>query len=419
MENNNKNEVQDLDLLAEKLVGRVQDEGFELLGPDGVLTQLTSTVLSKALQVEMDVHLGYAKGDPAGRGSGNSRNGATQKKVLSDTGAIPVEVPRDRNATFEPKLVPKHQRRIAGLDDMVLGLFSRGMTTRDICSQLNDTYDIDMSPTLVSKITDAVMPEVVEWRSRPLDEMYPVMYLDAIVVKIRTDGKVVKRPLYVALAINLDGEKQVLGIELGDGSEGAKFWLSFCTNLKNRGVDDVIITCCDGLTGFSDAIEAVWPQATVQTCVVHLIRNSLKYVGYQDRKKVAAKLKPIYKASNEEAALQALAEFDDTYGGKYPAIVKTWENAWERFTPFLGWDEQIRKVIYTTNAIESLNYQLRKVTKTRGSFPTDDACYKLVYLAICNTGKAGTGKQVAGTKTQGWKQALNMFAIAYPERIRI
>jgi putative transposase len=399
----------------DRLMAQVDAEGLELLGPDGVLTDLTSRIMNRAMEAELADHLGYEAGDPAGHGSGNNRNGSSAKTVLTDAGAVPVKVPRDRNATFEPQLVPKHQRRLDGFNDIVLSLVSRGMTTRDVRAHLADAYKVNVSAELISKITDAVLPELRAWQSRPLQEMYPILYLDAIVVKVRTDGRVTNRPVYIAMAVDLDGAKHVLGLWLGSGDEGAKFWLGVLTELHNRGVKDVLIACCDGLTGFGDAIEAVWPQATVQTCVVHLIRNSIRFCSWKDRRTVVADLKPIYTAPTVEAAELALDEFDTKWGGTYGAIVDLWRRHWDRFIPFLDFDLAIRKIIYTTNAIESLNYQLRKVTKTKGSFPTDDAVLKIFYLAIDNIGHHRGGE--LGTHTQGWKQALNAFAIAYPGRI--
>lgn len=414
-----ENEVMARPLIDEatldRLMAKVQSEGLELLGPDGVLTELTSRIMNRAMETELTDHLGYEPGDPAGYGSGNNRNGTSPKTVLTDAGAVPVRVPRDRNGEFEPKLVPKHARRLEGFNDIVVSLISRGMTTRDVQAHLAAAYKVEISPELISKITDAVLPELREWQARPLDAMYPVMYLDAIVVKVRTDGRVSNRPVYIAMAIDLDGCKHVLGLWLGAGDEGAKYWLSVLTELRNRGVTDVLIVCTDGLTGFSDAIEAVWPQAIVQTCVVHLIRNSMRFTAHKDRRPVVRALKPIYTAPTVDAAAQALDEFETNWGSSYAAIVELWRRNWDRFIPFLDFDPAVRKIIYTTNAIESLNYQLRKVTKTRGSFPTDDAVLKIFYLAITNIGNHRGGD--LGTHTQGWKQALNAFAIAFPGRI--
>ena len=399
------------------LMDKIDAEGLELLGPQGVLTELTSKIMNLAMDAERTDHLGYEHGDRAGWGSGNSRNGTSPKTVITDAGAVPVEVPRDRNGTFEPKLVGKHQRRLEGFNDIVIGLVSRGMTTRDVQSQLREAYQVDISPELVSKITDGVLPELRAWQSRPLDAVYPIMYLDAIVVKVRSDHVVVNRPVYISLGIDLEGRKHVLGLWMGKGDEGSKFWLGVLTELRNRGVKDVLIVCCDGLTGFPDAIETVWPQATVQTCVVHLIRNSIKYCSWKDRKKVVAALKPIYTAATVEAAADAMDTFEIEWGQQYPAIVDLWRRNWERFIPFLAFDPAIRKIIYTTNAIESLNYQLRKVTKTRGHFPTDDAVLKIFYMAICNIGNERGGE--LGTNTQGWKQALNALAMTYPGRLHL
>lgn len=401
----------------DRLMAQIDAGGLELLGPDGVLTELTSRIMNRAMQTELTDHLGYEAGDPAGRGSGNNRNGTSPKTVLTDVGAVPVQVPRDRNGEFEPKLIPKHQRRLNGFNDIVISLVARGMSTRDVQAHIADAYQVEISAELVSKITDAVLPELRAWQSRPLDSMYPIVYLDAIVVKVRADSHVVNRPVYIAMGIDLDGAKHVLGLWLGNGGEGAKFWLGTLTEIRNRGVGDVCIVCCDGLTGFPEAIEAVWPQATVQTCVVHLIRNSIKYCSFGDRRGVVKALKPIYTAPTIDAASDALDAFEIEWGGRYPAIVDLWRRAWERFIPFLAFDPAIRKVIYTTNAIESLNYQLRKVTKTKGHFPTDDAVLKIFYLAICNIGNHRGGE--LGTNTPGWKQALNAFTIAFPDRIDI
>jgi putative transposase len=403
------------DSVLDRLMARIDAEGLELLGPDGVLTELTSRIMNRAMQAELTDHLGYETGDPAGHGSGNNRNGTTPKTVLTDAGAIPVSVPRDRNGEFEPQLVPKYQRRLNGFNDIIISLVARGMSTRDVQAHIADAYQVEISPELVSKITDAVIPELRAWQSRPLDSVYPVMYLDAIVVKVRADSGVVNRPVYIALGIDTDGRKHVLGLWMGKGDEGAKYWLGVLTEIRNRGVTDVCIVCTDGLTGFADAITTVWPKATVQTCIVHLIRNSLKYCSYTDRKTVVKALKPIYTAPTLDAATDAMHTFENDYGAKYPAIVDLWRRNWERFIPFLEFDPAIRKIIYTTNAIESLNYQLRKVTKTKGHFPTEDAVLKIFYLAICNIGHNRGGE--LGTHTQGWAQALNAFAIAFPNRL--
>lgn len=403
------------DELVDRLMAQVDAEGLELLGPEGVLTELTSRVLSRGLEVEMTDHLGYERGDPTGWGSGNNRNGSYPKTVQTDAGTVPVEMPRDRNASFEPRLIPKHQRRLQGFNQLVISLVARGMTVRDTQAHLQEVYGVEVSPELISRVTDAILPELRAWQQRPLDAVYPILYLDAVVVKVRSDHVVVNRPVYIALAVDIDGQKHVLGIWLGKGDEGAKFWLGVLTELKNRGVTDVLVACCDGLTGFGDAIESVWPHTVVQTCVVHLIRNSIRYCSWKDRRAVIKTLKPIYQAATLEAASDALDDFELEWGGQYPAIVDLWRRNWERFCPFLGFDAAIRKIIYTTNAIESLNYQLRKVTKTRGHFPTSDAVLKILYLAIRNIGNTRGGE--LGTGTQGWKRALNAFAITFPGRL--
>ena len=402
------------DELVEELMARVQADGVELLGPDGLLTELTSRLLNRALDDELTEHLGYERGDPAGRGSGNSRNGTTPKTLLTDAGGIPIATPRDRNGSFEPRLVPKGSRRLEDFNDAVCGLVSRGMTVRDVQAQIADMYHVDVSPALISRITDSVLPELRAWQSRPLDAVYPILYLDAIVIKVRDGHHVTNKACHIALGVDVDGFKHVLGMWL-DNNEGAKFWLGVLTELRNRGVVDVLVVCCDGLTGFPDAIEAVWPQATVQTCVVHLIRNSVRFVSYKDRRKVTTALRPIYAAPTVEAAADALDDFEIEWGDRYPAIVELWRRNWERFIPFLAFDPAIRKIIYTTNAIESLNYQLRKITKTRGHFPTDDSALKILYLGIRNINPKRGGE--LGTGTWGWKQALNAFAITYPGRL--
>lgn len=405
------------DRLVEALMDRVDEDELELLGPDGILTELTSKILERALDVELTDHLGYERGDSSGYGSGNHRNGSSPKTVLTDAGAVPVAVPRDRNGSFQPKVVPKHQRRLNGFNELIIGLVARGMTVRDVQAHLAEVYGVAVSPELVSKVTDAVVPELRAWQNRPLDAVWPIVYLDAVVVKVRDDHVVVNRPVYIALGVDIEGRKHVLGLWLGDGGEGAKFWLGVATELSNRGVKDVLIICCDGLTGLPEAIETVWPRTTVQTCVVHLIRNSIKFCSWRDRKHVTRALKPIYRAATVEAAADALDDFELEWGDRYPAIVDLWRRNWERFTPFLAFPAPVRKIIYTTNAVESLNYQLRKVTKTRGHFPTEQAVLKILYLAIRNIGHDRGGE--LGTGTHGWKQALNAFAIAFPGRLTI
>jgi putative transposase len=399
------------------LMAQVEADGAELLGPDGLLSQVTKAILERALDEELTVHLGYDKHDAAGRGSGNSRNGTSSKVLLTEAGAIDLDIPRDRNGDFEPQIVPKGRTRLKGFNDRIVSLYARGMTVRDVQAHLLEIYDVDVSPDLISRVTDAVWDELEEWRNRPLDAMYPIVYIDALMIKIR-DGIVQNRPAYLAVGVDLEGRKHVLGIWIGDSKgEGSKFWLSVLSQLKNRGVGDVLIVCCDGLNGLPDAIEAVWPHATIQTCVVHLLRGSFRYASYTDRKKIAAGLRPIYTAVSEEAAAEALDEFEDEWGTRYPAIVDLWRDAWEVFTPFLAYPPEIRRVVYTTNMIESINYQLRKVTKNRGHFPTEKAALKLLCLATRNITTQRGGK--SGTGTQGWKACLNALAIYFPGRIDI
>lgn len=401
----------------EGLMSRASEEGADLLGPDGLLGQVTKAVLERALDEELTDHLGYEKGDAAGRGSGNSRNGTTPKRLHTEIGTIDLDVPRDRNGEFEPKIVPKGTSRLAGFNERIVALYARGVTVRDIQAHLAEIYGVDVSPDLISRVTDAVWDELEEWRNRPLDAVYPIVYIDALVVKIR-DGMVQNRPAYLAVGIDLEGRKHVLGIWIGDSNgEGAKFWLSVLTELRNRGTEDVLIVCCDGLKGLPDAIEAVWPQAVVQTCVIHLLRGSFRYAGNDHRKKVAAALKPVYTAPTLEAAEAAFAEFEADLGQRYPAIVKLWRDQWDTFVPFLAFPPDVRRVVYTTNMIESINYQLRKVTKNRGHFPTEKAALKLLYLAVRNITTERGGP--AGTGTWGWTSCLNQLAIYFPGRFNI
>lgn len=403
--------------VLDELMDRVDREGAELLGPDGLLSQVTKAVLERALDEELTDYLGYVRGDPAGRGSGNSRNGSSPKTVLTDIGSIDLEVARDRNGTFAPRIVPKGATRLKGFNERIIALYGRGMTVRDIRAHLEEIYDVDVSPDLISRVTEAVWDELEEWRNRPLDAVYPILYIDALTVKIR-DGIVSNRPAYLAVGVDVEGRKHVLGIWIGDTEgEGAKFWLSVLTELRNRGTSDVLVVCCDGLRGLPDAIEATWPQAVVQTCVVHLLRGSFRYVSYGDRKKVAAALRPIYTAVSVDAAEKALSEFEGGAGKNYPAISKLWRDAWETFIPFLDYPPEIRRVVYTTNMIESINYQLRKVTRNRGHFPTERAALKLLYLAVRNITTERGGD--AGTGTWGWKACLNQLAIYFPGRLPV
>lgn len=393
------------------------EAGVELLGPDGLLTDLTKRVMEKALDVERTHHLGYERGDPIGRGSGNSRNGTSSKRVLTDAGEIDLDVPRDRAGTFEPKLVPKGERRLEGFNELVLSLVAKGMTTRDVCEHLYDVYGVEVSAELISKVTDAVFDELVEWQNRPLDRLYPILYVDALTIKVRDGGVVARRPAYLAVGVDVEGRKHILGVWLGDGGEGASFWLGVFTELRNRGVEDVLIACCDGLSGLAEALEQTWPQVTVQTCVVHLIRGATRFASWKDRKHVVAGLKPIYTAATVEAAEAAMDDFEIEFGDRYGGIVKLWRDAWDRFTPFLDYPPEIRKVVYTTNMIESINFQLRKATRHRGAFPSERSAIKFLYLAVRRISTERGGE--LGTGTQGWKRALNAFAIHFPGRITI
>jgi putative transposase len=420
--------------LLDRLMSKVDADGLALTGEGGLLPELVKAVLERGLQAELTDHLGYEKGDPAGRGSSNSRNGTSPKTMASEVGDVPLAVPRDRNGSFEPRLVPKGSRRAGGLDEMIISLYAGGMTVRDIQHHLARTLGTELSHDTISKITDAVLEEVKAWQSRPLEEIYPIIYLDALVVKVRDGHQVRNKAAHLAVGVDLDGVKHVLGIWV-QANEGAKFWAGVCAELRNRGVRDVLIVCCDGLTGFPEAIEATWPQSTVQTCTVHLIRAAMRFISYQDRKKVAAALKPIYTAPTIEAARAELMAFADSpLGKKYPAAVQTWEHAWDRFIPFLAFPPEVRRIIYTTNAIESLNYQLRKIIKNRGHFPTDDAVIKLLWLAIRDiedkrarqrakekglppSQRRAPAKLVEGAAVQGWRQALGALTLHYPDRL--
>lgn len=393
-------------------------EGRQLLGEGGLLSQLTKQVLETALDAELTSHLGYERGDASGRGSGNSRNGTSPKKVHTDIGTVDLDVPRDRNSSFEPEIVPKGTTRLQGFNDRIIALYGRGMTVRDIQAHLAEMYDVSVSPDLISKVTGAVLEEAKAWQNRPLERVYAAIYLDAITCKVRTDGVVARKSAYLAIGIDSEGFKDVLGIWI-DQSEGAKFWLKICNELATRGVEDVIFVCVDGLKGLPEAIESVWPQAIVQTCVVHLVRASTRYVSYGDRKAVCAGLREIYHAPNEEAAFAALERFEERWGERYPAIGALWRDAWDRFVPMLDYPPEIRRVLYTTNMIESLNFQLRKITRNRGHFPTDDALFKLLYLGVRNVLAKRARDGRPGPHSHGWKAALNQFAVFFPGRLDI
>jgi putative transposase len=414
------------DEAVDRMIADAREAGVSLLdGPDGLIGQLTARVLERALGAEMDDHLGYVKGDPAGNGSGNSRNGFHGKTVTTTAGPVRIVVPRDRNGTFEPQIVRKGQRRLGQVGDIILSLYARGMTTRDIQAHLAEVYGAEVSPALISNVTDLVADEIIAWQTRPLDSFYAILYIDALIVKVRDGGMVHNKAAYLVTGVDSDGFKHVLGIWLA-ASEGAGFWAGALTELRNRGVKDVLFVCCDGLTGLPEAIGSAWPKAIVQTCVVHLIRASMKYVAWDQRKKAAAALRPIYTAVNEAAARAALENLRRDFGKKNPGLVAAWERAWDQFVPFLQFDAAIRKVIYTTNAIESVNYQLRKIIKNRGHFPDDDAAIKLLYLGIRNiTGRHIDGEGLIrergerGTGTLGWKAALNAFAVRFGDRVPI
>ncbi|GAB3795830.1 IS256 family transposase [Micromonospora zhanjiangensis] len=399
--------------LIGQLVEQARTSGLRLTGEGGLLQQLTKRVIEAAMDGEITDHLGYEKHDPAGKDGGNSRNGSRAKTVLTDVGPVEIVVPRDRDGSFEPQIVKKRQRRLTGVEDMVLSLSAKGLTTGEISAHLAEVYGADVSRQTISTITDKVMDGMAEWQNRPLDRVYPVVFLDAINVKIR-DGKVANRPIYVALAVTAEGTRDILGLWAGDGGEGAKFWFSVCTELKNRGVEDVLMAVCDGLTGLPDAINTVWPKTVVQTCVVHLLRNSFKYASRQHWDAIAKALKPVYTAPTEAAAEQRFLEFAEVWGERYPAIVRLWENAWAEFVPFLAFDAEIRKVVCSTNAIESVNARIRRAVRARGHFPNEQAALKCVYLAVMALDPTGTGRRRWITR---WKPALNAFDLAFDGRL--
>lgn len=392
--------------LDELLAGKTAEE---ISGPDGVLKQLTRALIERAMNAELTHHLGYEKHAPAGRGSGNSRNGVTRKKVQGDFGAVEIKVPRDRSGTFEPQLIPKHERRFAGFDGKILSMYSRGMSTRDIQAHLQEIYGVEVSPSLISEVTDAVMEEVGAWQNRPLDPVYFIVYLDALFVKMRHEGRVENRAVFVAIGVTQEGNKEVLGL-WSSASEGAKLWLQILTELRQRGVKDMLIACVDGLKGFPDAIEAAFPRATVQLCIVHMVRNSLAYVNWKERKEVAADLRKIYRAATEEEAGRRLSEFEGRWDARYSAIGKLWRRHWAGVTPLFGFPEEIRNAIYTTNVVESLHMTLRKVIKTRGSFPNEESALKLLYLGLKNVAQRWKA-------APHWRTSLNHFMLLYGDRI--
>lgn len=400
--------------VIDQLLDQIDFHGMtaeELAGENGLLKKLTSRFYSKALDAEMDEHLGYKKNDNAGDNSGNSRNGYTTKTVITDDNdTIEVQVPRDRNSTFEPVIIPKHEKRTPLFNDQIISMYSFGMSTRDIQRHLQQVYGVEVSPETISNITESVMTDVREWQNRPLEKSYPILFLDALRVNSRQDGKNINKALYVALAINWEGRKEVLGLWLAD-TEGAKFWMSVLTDIKNRGTDDILIACMDGLTGFPDAVKAVFPDTHIQHCIVHMIRNSTKFVSYKDLKAVCRDLKEVYSAINAESGHEALEEFGKKWNDKYPMIQASWERNWNDLTEFFNYPKDIRRAIYTTNAIESLNFSLRKVTRNKSSFPDDDSIYKVMYLAIKNASTRWT------MSIKDWGLAVNQFAILFDGRV--
>lgn len=399
-----------VDELLDELLKERKPE--EILGEAGLVEELTKRLVERALEGEMTTHLGYEKNAAEGKNTGNSRNGKGRKTVVGKTGEMEIEVPRDRNGQFEPQLVRKRQRRLPGFDDKVIALYARGMTVREIQGHLKELYHVEVSPALISNVTDSVLEDVKAWQNRPLEAVYPIVYLDAIHLKIRNSGTVETRAVYLALAVNMEGNKELLGLWVGE-SEGAKFWLNILTELQGRGVQDILIACIDGLKGFPEAVETVFPKTQIQLCIVHMIRNTLRYVTWKERKTVARDLKSIYSAATVEAAEQALDVFEQTWGERFPIIVKIWRSRWENVIPFFGYPEPIRKVIYTTNAIESINASLRKVTKKRGAFPTPESVRKVLYLAIMRA----SGKWTRPVKN--WAKALNYFSITFEGRVSV
>jgi len=411
MKKKDKPEPSTEEKVAEELVRRAREQGLSLTGPDGLLKQLTKTVIETALNQEMTEHLGHEKhGQPV---AGNVRNGTRPKTVLTEaTGQVGVEVPRDRDGTFEPQIVKKRQRRLSGVDEIVLSLYAKGLTTGEISAHFAEIYGASVSKETISRITDKVVEEMQSWQARPLDSVYAAVFIDAVMVKVR-DGQVANRPIYAAIGVSLAGEKDILGLWAGTGGEGAKFWLSVLTDLRNRGVKDVFFVVCDGLKGLPDVVENVWPQAIVQTCVIHLIRNTFRLASRRDWDALKRDLKPIYTAVNAEAAQAALDDLAERWGQRYPAIIRLWRNAWEQFIPFLDYDIEIRKVLCSTNAIESLNARYRRAVKARGHFPTEQAALKCLYLVTRSLDPTGTGRTRWAMR---WKPALNAFAITFGDR---
>jgi transposase-like protein len=410
------NDAVDVDeQLVRQLTERARADGLQLTGEGGLLQRLTKLVVESSLEGELDDHLGYGKHDPVGRNTGNSRNGKRAKTLLTEAGPVQIEVPRDRDGSFEPKIVAKRQRRLSGVDDLVISLSAKGLTHGEISAHLAEIYGAEVSKQTISTITDRVVEGMAEWQNRPLDPVYPVIFIDCVNVKIR-DGQVANRPIYVALAVTVDGTRDILGLwagEHGDG-EGAKFWLRVLSEIKNRGTTDCCIVVCDGLKGLPDAIATVWPATIVQTCIVHLLRNSFRYASKKDWSVIAKDLKPVYTAPSEQAALDRFAEFSEKWEKRYPAIIRLWTNAWAEFVPFLQFDQDIRTVICTTNAIESINARIRRAVNARGHFPNEQAALKCVYLAIMSLDPTGKGRKRWSNR---WKAALNAFEITFDGRL--
>jgi putative transposase len=401
---------------AEELVARARAEGVDLTGEGGLLTDMVRHVLQTGLEVELVDHLGYEPYDPVGRGSGNSRNGSYPKTVTTEIGDVELRMPRDRNGTFEPATIPKHQRRLDGLTGNVVSLYAKGMTTGEIQAHLFEIYDTDISRETISKITDVIVEDMLAWQNRPLDPLYPVLLIDAIMIKVR-DAQVANRPVYVAIGVNLDGDRDVLGLWLGpSGGEGAKQWMTMLTELRNRGIGDALIVCCDGLKGLPDAIRITWPEATVQTCVVHMVRNSLRYASKKHWSAITKQMRAIYTAPTVEAAEAHFANFADTWRDLYPAMIGSWENAWDEFVPFLAFPVELRKVVYTTNAIESLNARFRRAVRHRGHFPNEQSALKVLYLVATRRQK---NRENLSGKISGWKHILNALTVHYGERMNV
>ena len=398
--------------LLEELLADYQSP-TDLTGPDGLIQQLIGRLVETAAGAELSEHLGYERGDPVGRGSGNSRNGTTPKTLRSEHGEIPVAIPRDRNGTFEPVIVEKGQTHWDGFDDKIISMYAGGMTYDEIQGHLGELYGVKVSKDFISRVTNRVLEDVRAWQSRPLDECYLVVWIDALVVKVRVEGVVRNRPAYLVLGLNVEGKKEALSLVMGSGDESAKFWLKVLTDLRNRGLRSVCVVCCDGLTALPEAVEAVYGDAWVQCCVVHLIRNSLKHVSYKDQRPVVADLRPIYQAATEDEAAAALETFDAKWGSRYPMITELWRRHWERFIPFFAFPEDIRRIVYTTNSIEAVNRQLRKIIKTRGHFPTEDAALKLLWLALMRAEKKWT------YPIKEWQRALHQFAIYFPGKVPV